>query len=387
MNNTQKTIAIDIRLLGKERTGDETVFFHLTKEVLKLDRKNQYRLLTDETVMEKIASLSLRLECIGQENVSIVSLPVANRFVWNIFVLPKYLFRNKIDIFHTQYILPLFSPKWTKMVTHIHDVSFRRYPELIGWLDRLFLMLLIPRSLARATLIVTPSQFTKQEIIKYYAVHEEKITVVQNALGENFFKDAAEDTEKDRVVREKYHLPEDFIIAAGTLQPRKNIPLLVSAFASLRKRLPKMNLVLVGNRHAHHADSQIDRTIARENLGETVIFPGFVKESDLPTVIRLAQVFVLPSLYEGFGIPLLEAMSQRVPVVASDIPGLREVGGEAVAYFDPKSIVSCEERVYTLCTQEEERMALIKHGEERVRLFSWQKSAHLLLNAYNKILQ
>lgn len=386
MNNMQKTIAIDIRLLGKERTGDETVFFHLTKEALKLDRENQYRLLTDESVAEKIASLYVRLECVGQENVSIVSLPAANRFVWNLFVLPKYLFQKRIDIFHTQYILPLFSPKRTKMITHIHDVSFRRYPELIGWFDRLFLTLFIPRSLARATLIITPSQFTKQEIVKYYAIREEKIVVVPNAVGENFLKDTVKDMQKERTVREKYHLPEHFIIAVGTLQPRKNIPLLISAFAFLRKRLPKMNLVLVGNRLAHHADSRINRTIATENLGETVVFPGFVKEADLPAVIRLAQVFVLPSLYEGFGIPLLEAMSQHVPIVASDIPGLREVGGEAAVYFDPKSIVSCEERVYTLCTQEEERMALIKHGEERVRLFSWQKSAHLLLDAYNKIL-
>lgn len=383
----QKTIAIDIRLLGKERTGDETVFFHLTKEVLKLDKENQYCLLTDETVTEKIASLYVRLECVGQENVSIVSLPAANRFVWNLFVLPRYLFRKKIDIFHTQYILPLFSPKRTNMITHIHDASFRRYPELIGWFDRFFLTLLIPRSLAKATLIITPSQFTKQEIVKYYAIREEKIVTVPNALGENFFKDATKDVQKDRAVRERYHLPEHFIIAVGTLQPRKNIPLLISAFASLRKRLPKMNLVLVGNRLAHHADSRIDEIIVRENLGKTVIFPGFVKESDLPAVIRLAQVFVLPSLYEGFGIPLLEAMSQHVPVVASDIPGLREVGGEAAVYFDPKSIVSCEEKVYTLCTQEEERMALIKHGGIRVRLFSWQKSAHLLLDAYNKILQ
>lgn len=385
MNNSQKTIAIDIRLLGKRRTGDETVFFHLTKEMLKLDKKNQYRLLTDETEATKIASLYVRLECVGQENVEILSLPAINRFVWNLWTMPHYLFHNKIDVFHTQYILPLFSPERTKIITHIHDVSFRANPELIGWFDRFFLALFIPRSLRKATLIIAPSQFTKGEIVKYYALSQDKIVVIPNAVGEHFLQNTVRNTEKDEVVRKKYHLPEHFIIAVGTLQPRKNIPFLINAFASLKKRLPDMHLVLPGNRQAHHADKQIDKIIVAQNLGEAVIFPGFIKESDLPAVLGLAQVFVLPSLYEGFGISLLEAMSQRVPIAASDIPSLREVGGEAALYFDPRSIANCEKVLYALCTNQEQRIALIKHGEERVRSFSWQKSAHLLLEEYNKL--
>lgn len=385
MHDTQKTIAIDIRLLGKQRTGDETVFFHLTKEILKLDTKNHYHLLTDETQATKIASLYARLECVGQENIQIISLATINRFSWNLWTLPKYLFQNNIDILHTQYILPLFCPVRTKMITHIHDVSFRAYPKLIGWLDRFFLALFIPRSLRKATLIIAPSQFTKNEIIKYYAVSQEKIAVVQNATPDNFLQSATKDAEKDQAVREKYHLPKHFIIAVGTLQPRKNIPFLLSAFAVLHKRLPEMSLVLVGNRNAHHTDSQIDAVITEKNLGEAVCFPGFVSERDLPTVIGLADVYVFPSLYEGFGIPLLEAMSQRVAIAASDIPSLREVGGDAVLYFDPKSIANCEETIYTLCTNEQQKMALIKHGEERVRLFSWQKSAQVLQGTYTRV--
>lgn len=385
MNNIQKTIAIDIRLLGKKRTGDEAVFFHLTKEVLKIDKENQYRLLTDETEATKIASLYVRLECVGQENVRIVPLSTLNRFSWNLWTLPMYLFRNKTDIFHTQYILPLFSPKRTKLITHIHDVSFRAYPELIGWLDRFFLALLIPRSLGRAALIITPSQFTKDEIVKYYALCPDKIVVVWNAAGENFLGESGEDTGKKRDIREKYHLPEHFIVTVGTLQPRKNIPFLVDAFASLRKRLPEMHLVLVGNRHAHHTDTRIENAIASQNLGTAVVFPGFIKESDLPTVIGLAQVFVLPSLYEGFGIPLLEAMGQNVPIAASDIQSLREIGGEAALYFNPESIANCEETLYTLCTNQEQKMILIKHGKERVRLFSWRKSARRLLEEYGRL--
>lgn len=390
MTNTEKTIAIDIRLLGKKRTGDEAVFFHLTKEVLSLDRESRYVLLTDETETEKLQTLSLRLGCAGQENVRIVSLPAKNRFLWNLFVLPRYLFQNHTDIFHTQYILPLCAPRRTRIAVHIHDVSFRAHPELIGWSDRIFLALLIPRSLRRAARIIAPSRFTRDEIVRYYGVDPDKIAVVPNAIGEEFLVAAPEDPASDRALREKYHLPERFVIAVGTLQPRKNIPFLIRAFASLRKRLPDMRLVLVGDRNAHHADQDIGRTIAAHHLGDAVIFPGFIDQQELPHVIRLATVFAFPSLYEGFGIPMLEAMSQGVPVAAADIPSLREVGQDAALYFDVSSdlasLASCEEKLYTLCIDQKRRQALQSAGKERVARYSWEKSARFLLETYRDLL-
>lgn len=379
------TFAIDIRLLGKKRTGDEAVFFHLTKELLKIDTVNRYLLLTDETLPTRIASLYAHLNCIGQNNVEIISLSARNRFVWNFFVLPKYLFQNKIDIFHTQYILPFFSPKRTKIITHIHDVSFCAYPELIGWSDRFFLALLIPRSLRRADLIIAPSRFTKDEIIKYYKIPEEKITVIHNGIGEEFLKKIGRNTEKENALRNKYGLPEHFIISVGTLQPRKNIPFLVDAFALLQKRLPQMKLVLVGNKNAHHTNKNIEKAIVSRGVKESVLFPGFIDAIDLPAVIRLAEVFAFPSLYEGFGIPLLEAMSQSVPVASSDIPSLREIGGEAAVYSDPTSIAHFEEMLYTLCTYQKVRERLQSAGNERIKLFSWEKSALFLFDTYKKL--
>jgi len=385
MNTSKITIAIDIRLLGKKRTGDEAVFFHLTKELLKIDTINQYFLLTDETASAKVALLYARLECIGQKNVEIISLPARNRFTWNLFVLPKYLFQKRIDIFHTQYILPFFSPRRTKIVTHIHDVSFCAYPELIGWSDRFFLSILISRSLRKAALIITPSQFTKDEIIKYYKISAEKITVIYNGIGEEFLKNTTGSKEEDTVLRRKYKLPEHFIISVGTLQPRKNIPFLLNAFALLKKRLPEMKLVIVGNKNAHHTDSDIEKTLITQKLQNDVIFPGFIDQNDLPKVLRMAKVFAFPSLYEGFGIPLLEAMSQTVPVAASDIPSLREIGGDAALYFDPARLAHCEEILYNLCTHQIVREGLQSAGNERVKLFSWKKSALFLFNAYKSL--
>lgn len=380
MNNVR---AIDIRLLGKKRTGDEAVFFSLTKEILASDREHQYLLLTDEQDPQKLAVIQGRLGCIGQDNVRFVSLSGKNRFIWNLITLPWFLMRNPVDTYHTQYILPFFVPARTKVLLHIHDVSFRAYPELIGWKDRLFLSLLIPRSLRRADLILAPSQFTQDEIIRYYGTAAEKIAVIPNAVSEEFLTVTNQDT---TMLREKYHLPERFILYVGTLQPRKNIPFLIEAFGILKKRVPDVSLVLIGSRSGHHFDQAIDRSIASLGLEKDVFFPGYVDQRDLPGVIRMADVFAFPSLYEGFGIPILEAMSQNVPVAASDIPCLREVARDAAFYFDPTSIASCEENLYTLLTDNNKREGIVSLGISRFSFFSWRRSAEMLLNQYQKLI-
>lgn len=372
--------AIDIRLLGKKRTGDETVFFNLTRELLALDQENEYLLLTDEQDETILAALRVRMGCVGQNNVQIISLRGKNRFVWNLVTLPWFLIRHAVDIYHTQYILPFFVPKRVRIVNHIHDISFKVYPELIGWKDRFFLALLIPRSLRRANRIIAPSQFTKNEIVRCYGIHPEKIVVVENALSEDFAIVAKEgDIE---AVRKRYHLPERYILSVGTLQLRKNLPLLISAFALVRKRVPDVVLVLVGNRRGHHFDTRIDEVIKELSLQDAVIFPGYVEQSDLPVMLQGATLFAFPSLYEGFGIPLLEAMSQGTPVVASDIPCLREVAADAALYFDPRSIASCEEKLYTLLTDSEQRVRGVSKGKDRLSLFSWKKSALSLHHVY-----
>ncbi len=246
--NTGIRIAIDIRILGKKRTGDETVFFELTREVIRQDSQNEYFLLTNESDQGALEILRKRLG-LEEENAKghLVVLPATNRFLWNGVTLPRYLKEAAIDVFHTQYILPFWLPKGLKVVNHIHDVSFCAYPELIGRRDRFFLNLLIPRSLRRSDAIVTPSAFTKAEVIKYYGTDETKIHVIYNALGSDFKKEAIS-TLTDQELQQKYYLPEKYILYVGTLQPRKNIPFLLQAFAKLRERDSSLRIVLVGSR-------------------------------------------------------------------------------------------------------------------------------------------
>ena len=299
--------------------------------------------------------------------------------------MPRYLRAHALDIYHTQYIAPLLVPKRTKLVTHIHDVSFRAYPQFIAPLDRFFLNALIPRSLRRADLIVAPSEFTKREIVKYFAVPEEKITVVYNAVAPEFFSEEKGNQERLETIRGKYHLPKAFLLYVGTLQPRKNIPALIAAFARLRESDADLGLVLVGNRSGHHFDAKIGESIARFSLESSVVFPGFVDQADLPMVISLARVFVFPSRYEGFGIPVLEAMSRDVPVVAADTPALHEAAGEAAVFVAPDDTLAWSEAIRSVCASGVLREEYIRKGRVRATYFSWERSARDLLAAYRKI--
>lgn len=382
-------IGIDIRNVGKNRTGDEVVFFNLVRELLKADTENEYLLFLDERTDSELRELEVRLGVTDRNRVCFVSLPARNKFDWNGWWIPRYLRTHAVDIYHTQYIVPFFVPMRTKVVTHIHDVSFRAYPQYIDWIDRWFLNLLIPRSLQRADAILVPSEFTKQEIVKYYVVSEEKIAVVYNAVAPEFFREEKNlSLERVGTLQRRYHLPESFFLYVGTLQPRKNIPALIEAFSRLREQNANTRdakLVLVGNRKGHHFDTRINETIVHLGIEDSIVFPGFVEQKDLPLLMRLATLFVFPSYYEGFGIPILEAMSQGVPVVASDIPALREAGGDAalfVALESPERLsVALSEACHSLALRE----TLQEKGFVRAQHFSWEKSAKALLVIYEKI--
>ena len=378
-------IGVDIRLIGKKRTGDETVVFNLVKNLAKIDSVNEYFLFTDiadETVLRKIGT---EIDILNKNNFKIVSLPTINRLTWNFWTLPIYLRKNPVDIYHTQYITPLFVPKSVKKVTIIHDISFNFFPQHIKFSDLFFLKILIPISLKRADKIVAVSQFTKDEIIKFYKINPEKIECVYNSIGDEFLNPPADgeiSEEHLKEVKNKYNLPEKFILYIGTLQPRKNIPQLIEAFGSIKDKLRDFKLVICGNKKAYNYDKKIENAIKINNLGNNVIFPGFIDEKDKKAVYKLAHVFAFPSLYEGFGIPLLEAMSQSVPTLASDIPSLKEIAGEGALYFNVASIDDFSKKLYSISIDSDLREKLAKTGKARVSFFSWENSAQKTLAIY-----
>lgn len=373
-------IGIDIRNVGKKRTGDEAVFFGLVKGLVEIDSLNNYKLFTDIDNIETLEDIKKRLGINNKNNFKIVSLKTANKFTWNFWTLPKYLRQNPVDIYLTQYITPFFVPKGIKIATVVHDISFNFFPQHIKFSDLFFLKLLIPISLRRADKIIAVSQFTRDEIIKYYKVVEDKVGYIYNAVSEEFLKQAS-DVNK---VRERYKLPEKYILYLGTLQPRKNIPALIRAYNEIRDKIAGVKLVLAGGKGAHNYDQEIDRVIRELKLEAEVIFTGYVAEEDKAAIFAGAQLFVFPSLYEGFGIPILEAMGRQVPVLLSDIPVHHEVAGEAASYFNLNSLADFSEKMYTTIVNEEMREKLKNLGLQRAEFFSWKKTAEKLLEIVTK---
>lgn len=377
------TIGIDIRNIGKKRTGDEVVFFNVVKSLAEIDNKNKYLLFTDVTDKEILAGIKKGLGIELKNNFKIVSLKSGNKFIWNIWTLPRYLRQNPVDIYHTQYVTPFFVSKKIKIITTIHDISFNYFPQFIKWPDLFFLKILIPVSLKRADKIIAVSNFTRDEIIQYYKIEPGKVSAAHNAIADNFLADEYSDNQLEKV-RKKYDLPEKFILYIGTMQPRKNLPFLIEAYAGIKNKLFGTRLVIAGKKSRNY-DPKIDEVISRLNLQNAVIFPGYIDEEDKPILFKLSHIFVFPSLYEGFGIPILEAMSRGTPVIASDIPGLREVGEKAVLYFNPRDLASLKNVLYNSFVDNDSRKKLIESGLKRSRFFSWKNTAEKIINVYQSV--
>ncbi|EKE20382.1 MAG: mannosyltransferase B-like protein [uncultured bacterium] len=377
-------IGIDVRLIGKNRTGDEVVIFNLVKNFAQLESEHNFRLFTDVTEKEGLDEIAKQLGIVGKNNFEIVSLPSKNKFSWNFWTLPRYLAKNPVDVFHTQYITPFFVSKKIKIVTIVHDISFNFFSQFIRLADLLFLKMLIPLSLKRADKIVGVSEFTRNEIIEYYKIVPEKVEWIHNAISEDFLNQDVS-PEKLELVRKKYALPKKFVLYVGTLQPRKNLDQLVMAFGNVQKDLGDVDLVICGNRKGKNFDSRIDTAVQELGLGDKVFFPGFIDEEDKRAIFASAHVFAFPSLYEGFGIPPLEAMSQGVPVICSNISSLKEIATDGALYFEVSSLDDFSKKLYDICKDEDLRNKLISNGKKRISFFSWQKSAQKMLAIYEKL--
>ena len=374
-------IGIDIRNIGKQRTGDETVFFNLVKNLAEIDNKNEYRLFTDIIDTVTLQHLREKLGIENKGNFQIISLKSTNKFTWNLWALSNYLRSNPLDIYHTQYILPFFVSRKIKLITLIHDISFNFYPGLIKWADFFFLKILIPWSLKRADRILTVSEFTKKEIEKYYQISPEKITVVPNSGGENLAGEVS--GEELTAVKEKYSLPEKFILYLGTMQPRKNLPILLKALVELKNS--DWKVVLAGKRNDYNQDPKVETIIKEFSLGKEVIFTGFVEEKEKTALFKLARFFCSPALYEGFNIPLLEALRMGTPAIVSDIPPHHEVADDAAMYFSPQNVEELKNKIIELEKNADFREQLIRKAEVRVQLFSWKKTAEKTLKIYQKV--
>jgi len=339
-----------------------------------LDHDNQYTLVVARDVGD--------LPGIGSGNMRFRRLPLSEwslTIAWHRLRLPIYVdaFTGPLDIFHSpDFVLP--PVRRARTIVTVHDLSFLRYPQCAARGLVAYLSTVVPRSLRRADLILADSAWTRQDIIAMLGMPAKKILVVPAGVGPEYQPIADEAVLS--VVRQRYHLPERFILHVGTLEPRKNLVRLMEALRAISAQEPETKLVLVGGKGWLYED--IFTNVERLGLAGKVIFPGYIAEADLPAVYNLAAVFAYPSLYEGFGIPPLEAMACGVPVVSSNSSSLPEVVGDVALLVEPTDSDALAAALLRALSDQSLRQVLRQRGFERVRQFSWPAAAEKLLKAY-----
>jgi glycosyltransferase involved in cell wall biosynthesis len=359
-------VAIDARTVGSPKTGDRTYCLNLLRGMAALRPEGEFFLYTD-----RLTGLPEELPPNLQQVVLRAPLP----WLWTPWSLPWDLRRRQTDLVHIQYIIPPITS--CPVVTTIHDISFRRNPCWFPLKHRVLLNLLIPFAARNAAHVITGSEFTRHELIDEYDLPPEKVTVTPYAADPIYRpldREAAQ-----RAVSERFGLRGPFVLAVGVLQPRKNLPRLIRAFGRIAREVPH-TLALVGKPGWAHEELQ--RAAAASGLGSRLRFTGYVPDADLPVLYNAADLFAYPSLYEGFGLPPLEAMACGTPVVTSDVTSLPEVVGEAALTVDPTDEDTLADALCRTLTEERLREQLRTAGFKRAASFSWERTAALTLNVY-----
>jgi len=367
-------IAVDAHLVGTRETGNETYVVNLSRALASIDTTNEYRLCTHNPAL-------LPAELLRPSNFTALRVRPALSLVRIPLSMPYLSWKDGHDLLHVNYIAPPISPCPT--VVTIHDISYEFFPQFFSPRDRILLSTLVPISARRAAKIIAVSNNTKRDIIERYGIEEDRIVVTYEAPDPAFAQ--VPDEQLLRRLRGEYGIADDFLLAVGNLQPRKNLLRVVEAFADLRQSgAIRHQLVIAGQ--AFWRESEISRRVEDRHIGEHVVFTGYVPQEHLVLLYNAAAVFLYPSLYEGFGLPPLEAMACGTPVIASNTSSVPEVVGEAALLVDPHRTDELAQAILDLLSSAELQRELRRRGLERARSFSWERTAMQTLQVYENVL-
>lgn len=365
-------IAVDARKLHDYGIG--TYVRNVLKELARQDQANEYVLICRPDDLGFVAELGPNFAGIpdGSEPYSIaeqVSIPLDLR-------------RHRVDLFHEpHYVLPPLVP--CPAVVTIHDCIHLRFPQYLpNKLAHVYARTFLWTATHQADRIITVSEASKRDILQYFNIPPEKIEVIYNGIDERFWTPPS-DEEMERV-RQRYQLTDPFILYAGNIRPHKNLERLIDAVHQLRHGgFEQLRLLIIGDEISRYAT--LRRAVHRHKLHKHVRFLGFVPDHTLAALYRLASVFVFPSLYEGFGLPPLEAMASGTPVVTSNVSSLPEVVGDAALLVDPYDCEAIAGAIRMALSDEALRADLRTRGLARAKEFSWAKAAARVRKIYAEV--
>ncbi|MES2744722.1 MAG: glycosyltransferase family 1 protein [Bdellovibrionota bacterium] len=363
-------IGINGRFLVAKRTGVQRAAYNLVKTLFDIDTENEYVLFTGEDQAE---------EWRKYPNVTLVTSPLKvggnlRNHLWEQFLLPRLAKKHKIDILHSPAnMAPLFYNGAS--VVHIHDLCFVVNPQWYSYTFHTAYNIAIPRLAKKATRVITNSNNSRNDLLQFYNVDASKVRLIYWAVDQTFGQKETSTVET---------IPEtDYILYVGSLEPRKNIGNLIEAFERMRSRNPdlKTKLVLIGGESPLFANVRLQIKTYQQD----VVFKGFVSDEELRAYYRHAQAVAYPSLYEGFGLPPLEAMASGAPVVTSNTSSLPEVVGNAALMVSP---YDCDQLADTLALIVRDpllRREMRARGYEQVKKFNWYRVARNILAVYYEV--
>ena len=367
-------IAIDARKLRDYGIG--TYVRNLLRHLSRLDSQTEYVLLCRAADCGSVDELGSNFRAIPE-----AARPYS---VSEQLRIPMDLRRERIDLFHApHYVLPPLTT--CKAVVTIHDCIHLRFPQ---YLPNRFAYAYAFSSMwmatHRANRVLTVSEASKRDIQRYFSIADAKIDVIYNAIDERFGETPAPD-EVERV-RDRYQLNAPYVLYAGNIKPHKNLERLIEAFHALRQDpdLAHVKLLIIGDEISKYA--ALRRAVHKYKLHKYVRFFGFVPDKTLAVLYRLARVFVFPSLYEGFGLPPLEAMASGTPVITSNVSSLPEVVGDAALLIDPLDATAIADAMRRVLMDSDLREDLRQRGLRRVREFSWERSVRRVREIYEEVL-
>jgi glycosyltransferase involved in cell wall biosynthesis len=374
-------LGFDLRPFLREETGVGTYLRNLLFQLAEIDRTNEYFLFSsswkDRFPAEKVPPferLKFR-DC---------RLPVrVLNSLWQKRGRPSldFFFRTGLDLTHSA--TPLILPTRGKKIVTVHDIFFMDFPDQAGEEAGKVFFRLAAASFRDADGIVTSSTVTSVELVSRFALDEKKVRIITPGLDRRFLEDVP--AAELKATRKRCNLPPSFLLFVGAQVPRKNLVRFVEALKIVHLRGLQIPLVLVG---PEGEDSEGIRAKAEKlGIGHWVMTTGYLEEKDIRNAYRLASAFVLPSLCEGFGMPLVEAMASGVPIAASRISAIPEVCRDAAVYFQPDDAEGMAKKVASVIEDEDLRKRLIARGKERARDFSWKKAAAETLAFYESVVQ
>ena len=369
-------IAIDGRKLHDYGIG--TYVRNLLRQLARQGGTNEYVVFCRPIDCDAIEELGPRLRAVVE---TAGAYSIAEQFA-----LPMALRREGAELFHApHYVLPPLTP--CRSVVTIHDCIHLRFPQYLpSTLGYAYARGQMWTATHRAARVITVSEASKRDILHYFHIPESRIEVIYNAIDDRFWQEPPAD-EVARV-RERYRLTDPFVLYTGNIKPHKNLERLIEAFHLLRQNSPNLSnvqLLIIGDEISKYAT--LRRAVHRHKLHKHVRFFGFVPDQTLAALYRLADVFVFPSLYEGFGLPPLEAMASGTPVITSNVSSLPEVVGDAAIMIDPHDPKAIAEAMHRVLTDPGLRADLRARGLARAREFSWERSIKRVREIYDEVMQ